>query len=94
MLSEPNFKVQTGDGLRTLKPDLVIVTGDEVVVVDVSIVTENTRFRHQAETSTLAGAWDIKRSYYAHPDLTNQLTKTFKKTSVSYGALIISLRGI
>ena len=94
VLSEPQFRVLTADGLRTLKPDLVAILPEEVIVADVTIVTEQQRFNHLPETTSLAGAWEYKRSYYSQPDLTRQLMEKFGKGSVWYGAIVIGMRGI
>ena len=79
---------------RKLKPDLVIITPNEILVIDVSIVTERTRFRHMTEDATLENAWSFKRNYYNQENLINQLKTKFKKDSVWFGALIIGSRGI
>ena len=93
-LWEPQFKVMTAGGLRTLKPDLVVITTEEVMVIDVSVVTEKMCFHHLPETQSLAGAWKYKEMYYRQEDLTRQLMDRFNSGSVWYGAIIISLRGI
>ena len=90
VLWEPHFVLPD----RKVKPDLVIVAQDEIVVVDVSIVTEHMQFQHLPETSSLAGAWDFKKTHYQDPHLTKQLMERLGKQTVWYGAIIISMRGI
>ena len=90
VLWEPIFQLDN----KKLKPDLVVITPDEIVVVDVSIVTEHMRFEHLPETQTLSGAWDFKANFYKDPLLTQQLITRFEKQTVWYGAIILSLRGL
>ena len=87
VLTEPQFRVDN----RNLKPDLVIITPDEVAVVDVSIVTEGMMFQHLAETRTLDGAWNFKADYYSC--LEDSIRERFNKP-VWFGALILSVRGV
>ena len=90
VLCEPVFEISD----RKLKPDLVIVTNEVINVIDVSIVSENMKFRHSEEPATLEGAWNFKRAYYEKEVLSTKLKNTFGKESVWYGAIIISTRGI
>lgn len=89
MFVEPVFTV---DGTR-FKPDLVIVKESEVAVVDVSIVTAKVRFGHKDE-SKLKDAWLQKQRYYDKPGLRLQLTRKFETTNITFGAVILSVRGI
>ena len=88
VLWEPIFQVNN----KKLKPDLVI-TPDEIIVIDVSFVSEHIRFEHLLETQTLSGTWDFKANLYKEPLLTQQLLTRFGKQSVWYGANILSLFG-
>ena len=91
---EPKFTVQTLGGPRALKPDLVLVTKEETLVIDVSIIAEHMQFAHMSGTSTLEGAWIHKRDTYAHDHLTRTLLNLYGTRTVYYGALIISMRGV
>ena len=90
-LWEPVFQLEG----KKMKPDLVIASGDQVAVVDISIVTENMRFQHSKYPSTLEGAWLFKANYYNDVQLVERLKEQFgQEKQLYFGAIIISLRGI
>ena len=87
---EPRFTV----GTRNVKPDLIVIKDNELLVIDVSIVTEAMMFAHLPSTTSLAGAWDYKRNYYGTDEFRDLLKVTFDRETIWFGSLIISLRGI
>ena len=87
---EPHFDL----GTEKLKPDLVIIKDDEILVIDVSIVTEHMRFRHLTEPSTLDGFWNHKVNIYRKDKLIERLWELYHINDIWFGAIIISLRGI
>ena len=90
VVSEPHFDL----GTEKLKPDLVIIKDNEILVIDVSIITKHMRFRHLTEPSTLDGFWNHKVNIYRKDKLIERLRELYHINDIWFGAIIISLRGI
>ena len=90
VLWEPVFNVPK----QKLKPDLVVVTLNEILVIDVSIVAASMSFAHRQRASTLYDAWKAKVDHYSHPELLTQLKDRFNVPNIWVGAMILSDRGL
>ena len=90
VVSEPHFDL----GTEKLKPVLVIIKDDEILVIHVSIVTEHMRFRQLTEPATLDGFRNQKVNIYRKDKLIDRLRKLYHINEIWFGTLIISLRGI
>lgn len=89
-LKEPFFTLPT----CKLCPDLIVISGSNISVIDVSIVTAYQSFgNRQTDLQTLDSAWLFKQKKYDVPELRNELSRRYPGLNLWFGAIIISMRG-